>query len=164
MTCRFTGHLAVSKQQISDAEILKLIEAGIIKRDGDSIVKFHGAWKRYVTLTPTRHDTSGRYRYKIHLGGYAYVQYRNGRRRCKGTHRERLIYRNKLFWMIEHRRLPNGYCHLDHVDHDNTNDAPENLAERDPLENCADNYSKAHLDAILAFFDNPEGQNEPKDR
>lgn len=129
---------------ISDDELLALILRGeLLLRSGGvepDVVKWHGGWRRYATLSPSFHPISGRARYTV-------------RRVVAGELRQRLVYRNKLVWMLEHRRLKAGGCDIDHRNGDPTDDSPGNLLERGEHENRSDNYSKQAIAECYAYFD-----------
>lgn len=111
-------------QPLSDTELLDLMQRGLlVVQENRDVWKWHDGWGRYQKLAENPHPKSGRVRFNIRLG-----------------HRQRTVYRNKLFWLWKHRHLP-GDLHIDHIDHDNRNDHPENLRLRCPHENSSDNWS-----------------------
>jgi hypothetical protein len=128
------GRRAGIRDGISDDEVLALIVGRLLELHGGAVWKWHRWRRKMVKLNPHQHPKSGRWRYNLRLG-----------------ERQRTIYRNKLVFMLAHRRIPEHT--LDHEDHDNQNDAPCNLAERPHACNSADNWSRRQLDAALAFFD-----------
>lgn len=59
--------------------------------------------------------------------------------------------RNKLFWMMEHKKLvPVGYD-IDHKDYDKTNDDVSNLTLREESENRRDN-TYVGFEKCMDFF------------
>ena len=106
---------------ITDEEILDMIKKGIIVLYPTGIYKFHTKKNHFYKILEQEHKVSGRIRLNIGIKS-----------------RRRTIYRNKLIWMITHKKLvPDGYD-VDHIDKVNTNDSPDNLRLRPSLENQKD--------------------------
>ena len=122
--------------EIDDFEILRMIVSGILKFNGVGVLKWHHRNRRWYLLAKTRHQKSGRYRYNIRIGK-----------------RQRLIYANKLHWMLTHQQtVPIGYD-IDHIDHDRYNDDPANLRLRGSQANQSDNWSDGQFAEVANFFD-----------
>jgi len=120
--------------QISDEEILDMIVKGIIVLYPTGIYKFHNKNKKFYKIKEQEHPISKRIRFDIGI---------NSRRRT--------IYRNKLIWMLTHKKVvPNGYD-IDHKDGINTNDSPNNLQLRISGENRADNTTNAFKECVDFF-------------
>lgn len=113
---------------ITDELILEWVKTGALILRIDPVTgecevwKYHTSRKRYLLLQPWQDKRNGRWRYVL-----------------RWKERSRTIHRNKLFWMFEHRRLVGEGLHIDHIDHDNQNDHPSNLRERNGTHNSADN-------------------------
>jgi hypothetical protein len=112
-------------QEIPDCEILELMAVGrIVVLDYLHVLKFHISRNKHLLLKPHIHHKGGRVFYNIRIGL-----------------RNRKVFRSRLFWLWSSRELiPDGMT-IDHRDHINTNDHPENLRLREFFENSCDNWS-----------------------
>lgn len=128
--------------QITDEEIFRLIEIGLIWESNltDGLVyKWHGGWKLFHRLKVQEHPLSGRRRYLISI-----------------KERNRLIYANKLLWMIRNRRLvPSGHD-IDHKNNDRQDDSRKNLRAVPSDRNRREGYDiqlDKNLQGWIEFFD-----------
>lgn len=128
----------MSRHSITDEEILKLAERGLLKLQGGEVVKRHRGWGGlWKELKPNQNPKDGRWRYNLHIG-----------------RRQRTIYRNRLLWILQYRSIPDRAYDIDHLDRNNQNDDPANLALKDPSLNRGEgNYPVENLHECLAFFE-----------
>lgn len=120
-------------ERVSDDEVLRAVQAGLIRFERGIVVKWHLGKKRFLSLRPQAHPETGRYRYNLHFGK-----------------RQRTIGCNRLHFIIANRCLPDG--DVDHKDKDPLNDDPSNLRDRDVSENRRDCQHR-NLRKALEFFD-----------
>lgn len=140
-------------QAITDEELLDMALRGDLRfRPGtnpaDDLVveKWHGSRRRHEALSVQSHPRTGRACYMVRLGT-------DGRGKKA---RQRKVYRNKLVFMLTHRRLVTPGCNVDHADLDRTNDDPGNLREHGRRESDRQGYDvqrDKNLAECSRFFD-----------
>lgn len=126
-------------RSIPDSEILKLIEAGLIRIGSDlSVWKMHSVRRTWHKLHEDRSEP-GRVKFNVRVGK-----------------RQRKIHRARLQWLCSRRSLvPDGMV-IDHEDLDSMNDRPENLRLMKAGESHRQGNGiqiSARVEEVVAYFD-----------
>lgn len=122
----------------TEIDLLDRILSGQLRLADEGVIEyFHRKRKTWYAKIPDSHPLSGRLRFRF------------GPRRCT-------VYRNRLVWMLTHRRAIPADHHVDHYNGIPTDDRPENLKLMPRYQSNSQGYAQQQqsvLEYLCRWFD-----------